>query len=78
MMKFCSIFLEMHELRGGLTSSLEQINKEDEHTPMEQKDGGGCELTTDVPSTREIIVVKDDHVVGMLQMSKSSHDLIFM
>ncbi len=41
---------------------------------MEQKDGGGCVLITDVPSTKETIVVKDDHVVGMVQMFESCHD----
>lgn len=57
-----------------MTSSFERINKEDEHTLMEQKDGGGCALTTYVPSIKETIVVKDDHVVGMVQMFKSSND----
>jgi hypothetical protein len=73
-MKFCSIFLEMHELGGDMTSTLEQTNKEDQHTPMEQKDGGNCALTIDYPSTRENIVVKDDHVVAMVKMFESSHD----
>jgi hypothetical protein len=64
----------MHELRGGLTSSLERTNKEDEHTLVEQKDGDGCAVTTYAPSIRETIVVKDHHVVGVVQMFKSSNN----
>ncbi len=41
---------------------------------MEQKDGGGCALITNVPSTKETIIVKDNHVVGMVQMFESSHE----
>jgi len=78
MMKFCSIFFEMHELGGSLTSSLEQTNEEDEHTLVEQKDGGGCALTTYVPPIRETIVVKDNHVVGMVQILSHLRNLIFM
>ncbi len=57
-----------------MTSSLERTNKEDEQTLVEQEDGGGCALTTYVPLTREIIVIKDNHVVGMVQMSESSNN----
>ncbi len=44
---------------------------------MEQKDGGGCVLTTYVRSIRETIVVKDDHAVGVVQMFKSSNNFDF-
>jgi hypothetical protein len=44
---------------------------------VEQKDASGCVLTTHVPSIREIIVVKDNHVLGVVQMFKSSNDFDF-
>jgi hypothetical protein len=52
-----------------LISSLEWTNKEDEQTPVEQEDGGGCALTTYAPLTKEIIAIKDNHVVGMVQIN---------
>ncbi len=57
-----------------MTSSLEWTNKQEEQTLVEQEGGGGCALTTYVPLTREIIVIKDDHVVGMVQMFESSNN----
>jgi hypothetical protein len=60
-----------------LTSTLERTNKEDEQTLVEQEDGGGYALTTYVPLTKETIAIKDNHVVGMVQMFESSNDLNF-
>jgi hypothetical protein len=38
---------------------------------------GFVALTTYAPSIRETIVIKEDHVVGMVQMFKSSNDFDF-